>query len=442
LEVAVDPATVIVAVDPGKALNRVWVSNGLGLLEDPVSLPVSREGISYLEQLLTTHAAAGPVIAIEATGSLHRSWVSELERLHPGAVRLFAPSETKAAREQLGSGRFKTDDRDCAALTYLARQGAGRRHSEEVAVDALRAAVRHRRGLVADRKVAQQRLHDQLNALCPGLSAPAGHGRSLAIETPTGQAVLACAAAFAGRAPTTRSLIARAPGRLTKATAEYWVRRWRGCLSPPADAKQRARRLARDLERYRALRADITVLDGEIAVLLEATDGRVLTSLPGVAVLRAAAFAAHSLPIGRFPDAEHLYSATGLAPALYESATLRRRGRISRQGLAEHRDALMGIAWGLSAYSPSFAQRDAELRARGTRRIQARVAIARNACRPAHRLLVTQQPFDERRIFEEGSVAGGDGHVSYAARRRNLACRPPALGRFHGAHESLPIDGA
>ena len=139
----------------------------------------------------------------------------------PGAVRLFAPSETKAARVQLGSGRFKTDDRDCAALTYLARQGAGRRHCEEVAVDALRAAVRHRHGLVADRKVAQQRLHDQLNALCPGLSAPAGHGRSLAIETPTGQAVLACAAAFAGRAPSTRSLIARAPGRLTKATAEY-----------------------------------------------------------------------------------------------------------------------------------------------------------------------------------------------------------------------------
>ena len=32
-----------------------------------------------------------------------------------------------------------------------------------------------------DRKVAQQRLHDQLNALCPGLSAPAGHGRSLPV---------------------------------------------------------------------------------------------------------------------------------------------------------------------------------------------------------------------------------------------------------------------
>jgi hypothetical protein len=45
-------------------------------------------------------------------------------------------------------------------------------------------------------------------------------------------------------------------------------------------------------------------------------------------------------------------------------------------------------------------------------------------------------------IVEEGSVADGDGHPSYAARRRNLACRPPALGRLHGAHESLPLDGA
>ena len=33
-------------------------------------------------------------------------------------------------------------------------------------------------------------------------------------------------------------------------------------------------------------------------------------------------------------------------------------------------------------------------------------------------------------IVEEGSVADGDGHVSYAARRRNLACRPSALGRL------------
>jgi transposase len=112
-------------------------------------------------------------------------------------------------------------------------------------------------------------------------------------------------------------------------------------------------------------------------------------------VVRAASFAAHSLPISRFPDAEHLYSATGLAPAMYQSATVHRGGRISRQGLAEHRNALMGIAWGLSRFSPSFAERDAEYRG-GMAPIQARVALARHACRLSYRLLVTQEPFDEQ----------------------------------------------
>ncbi|MEB0161229.1 transposase, partial [Pseudomonas sp. AH2 (2023)] len=78
-------------------------------------------------------------------------------------------------------------------------------------------------------------------------------------------------------------------------------------------------------------------------------------------------FSAFTLPIERWPTPEHLYSATGLAPATYESSTVTRRGRISRQGLAEHRNALMGIAWGLSQNSPAFAQRDRELRARGFR---------------------------------------------------------------------------
>lgn len=79
LEVALDPSTVIVAVDPGKAFNRVWISNGSGLLADPMTLSVSREGIVELELALNKH---GPnaVIAIEATGSLHRPWVAELER--------------------------------------------------------------------------------------------------------------------------------------------------------------------------------------------------------------------------------------------------------------------------------------------------------------------------------------------------------------------------
>jgi hypothetical protein len=193
--------TLVVAIDPGKAKHRVILVTGeKGLIGAPVSLSTQREGIDRLLEMIASAAAPETVVAIEATGSLHLSWVAEIEHRLPGSTRLFAPSETHAARAQLGSRRFKDDDRDCAALVSLARQGRGR-PAQSGTLDALLDAVRHRRRLIAQRKVARQLLHHQLNALCPGLSAPAGHGRKLGLETPTGQAVLACAVDFAGRAP-------------------------------------------------------------------------------------------------------------------------------------------------------------------------------------------------------------------------------------------------
>jgi transposase len=385
---------VIVAIDPGKVVNRVWITTGDGLVGEPLSLPTSRAGLDRLGALVA--GGACPVFALEATGSLHRAWAAELERRWPGSLRMFAPSQTQAARTQLGTRRFKTDDRDCAALVWLARQGAGQPASTS-AVDALRAAVSHRRGLVLALKPLRQRLHDQLNALAPGLSAPKGHGRALALETSTGRAVLACVVDFAGRPPGVRSLKARADGPLRDATATFWTARWRDCLPPPPDAGLRAARMGRDLARLDALREDIAFVDGQIEQLLADSAGQILTTLPGVATTRAAAFAAHTLPVERFPTPEHLYSATGLAPASYESSTVRRRGGISRTGLPEHRDALIGIAWGLGQFAPAFQQRLSELRARGKTPLEARVALARHACRLCWRMLHTQQPYDDRR---------------------------------------------
>jgi len=98
------------------------------------------------------------------------------------------------------------------------------------------------------------------------------------------------------------------------------------------------------------------------AVLLATSPGQILTTLRGVATARAAAFTAPTLPIERFPTSEHLYSATGLAPASYESASIRRRAGIARTGLPEHRDALRrnaGAHWPRPQAMP-------ELNARGS----------------------------------------------------------------------------
>ena len=63
---------------------------------------------------------------------------------------------------------------------------------------------------------------------------------------------------------------------------------------------------------------------------------------------------------------------------MYDSATVRRH-RLSHQRLAEYRDALTRIASGVRVPT-SFADRNAQLRARVMAAIQARVAPARNAC--------------------------------------------------------------
>ncbi len=401
LQRALSGDRLVVAIDPGKVQHRVWLStDAAGLVTEPLTLPVLRHGLEELARLVEQHAGGQPpLIAIEATGALHRVWTHELARRFPDAVRVFAPSETTAARTQLGSRRFKTDDRDCAALTYLARQGHGRPVlvEQDDAHEALLTAVRFRRGLLTERKAAQQRLHDQVHGLCPGLSAPVGHGRKLDLTGVAGQAVLDCLIDLGGRPAAVRSLQARARGRLRTSDAAYWSERWKACLPPPADVDVRVDRLARSAARWRQLNEDLERVEADMTRLLALTDGQVLTSLPGVKDVRAACFSAFTLPIDRFPTAEHLYSATGLAPARYESSSLRKRGGISRQGLPEHRDALMGIAWGLSQYCGPFIDREEQLRARHMSPIQVRVSLARHACRLLFRMLTTQEPFDEQR---------------------------------------------
>jgi hypothetical protein len=72
------------------------------LVAEPRSLPVLRGGLEELTRLVGEHAGGRqPVVAIEATGNLHRPSTAALEQRFPGSVRLFGPSETTAAWAQL-----------------------------------------------------------------------------------------------------------------------------------------------------------------------------------------------------------------------------------------------------------------------------------------------------------------------------------------------------
>ena len=247
---------------------------------------------------------------------------------------------------------------------------------------------------------------------CPGLSAPAGHGRALSLDTPTGRAVLACAVDFAGRPPTPTIAHGRAPR-----TPDRRDRGVLGCaleelLAPPADAKLRAARLARDVHRLqdsagrhrRRRRASSSELLADSA-------GQILTTLPGVATVRAAAFTAHSLPIERFPTPEHLYSATGLAPASYQSATVAqtRRDQPHRPARAPRRADGHRLGPGRSTRPPS-RRRDAELRARGmTGRSKHGSRSPATPAGSAGDCFTPNSPTTIGVTIAPGETAGGDG---------------------------------
>jgi transposase len=210
---------------------------------------------------------------------------------------------------------------------------------------------------------------------------------------------------------------------MTDQTAAFWAQRCKRLLDAPADGELRATRLGRDLLRWKQLQHDIVLADDQLTALLAQTARQILTALPGVAVIRAAEFSAYTLPVERWATPEHLYSATGLATATYQSSTITRRGRISRQGLPEHRNALVGIAWGLSLSSRAFRARNAELQARGFRPIQARIALARHACRTT----APNQPARPHSGRPDTHLADPRKHRDHQSRRRPTAS--PALDR-------------
>ena len=290
----------VVAIDPGKVSNRVWITTGDGVIGEPLSLPTSRTGLDRLGALVA--GGGSPLFALEATGALHRAWAAELRAALAG-VAADVRAVSDAGREDAA-----WDAAGSRPTIVTARRWSG---SPARAPGSLRRMLRWRPCSRRSRTVASScsrsnRCGSDFTISStrsrPWLSAPKGHGRAFALETATGRAVLACAVDFAGRAPGVRSLQARADGRLRDATATFWSTRWRDCLAPPPDAGLRAARMGRDLTRFDALREDIAFVDDQIEPLLAASAGEILTTLPGVSTTLARGIRRLHAPDRTLPD--------------------------------------------------------------------------------------------------------------------------------------------
>jgi len=400
-----DPARCLVAaVDVGKSAALALLADHHGqLVGAPVEFALTEPGVARLEAALAAARAARDAVSlrvgVETAGHYHRTLVARLVAGAHDVVEL-NPAHVKAARATLGSRRLKSDLRDGAAMVELLVRGAGRRPQVRDAAMAAQAAwVAHRRRKIAARTALGNQLLGTLDLVFPGLDGCFGDllgaraGRLIVAELADpdrmrrlgvdGLRRFCHRRGVALRRPKAAQLIAAAQAALRLPAGEHAVR---------------LVLLRAEVALLAALEADIAAAEAELASVLPDTPAGVLSSLPGVAVIRASAYGAALGDPARYPDAAAAYRASGLVPAAYESAG-RARGRqaISREGSVELRRAILELGRGLGRSEPDFVRYRRELTARGKPAGVVAIAVAHRAHRLAFALIRTEQSYDPGR---------------------------------------------
>ena len=400
-----------VGVDVGKYEALCLIADHRGeVVGQALTFALTEPGVRALEQQVRSavicRAAVSVRIGVETAGHYHRTVVSRLVAAGHDVVEL-NPAHVKAARAQQGARRFKTDLRDAAAIVDLVSRGAGRapqQRADALVAQLVHARLRQRR--VHARSALTNQLLGTLDLVFPGLD-----GCFDDIFTTKVGRVLLHELADPDRlhrlgVDGLPAFTARRGVRLSRRKAEQLHRAAGDALRLPGHERAcRAAVLTADLQMLDALNAQIAQAERMLLAVLPDTPAAVLTSLPGVGVVRASNYGAALGDHTRFLNAEQAYRCSGLVPASYESAGRARGSQsISREGNVELRAAIIELGRGLAQRDPDFARYRATVSAR-MKPLQAAIAVGHRAHRLAFALMRSGEPYDPSRLAE--SVANG-----------------------------------
>lgn len=295
-------------------------------------------------------------VGVESAGHYHRTLVARLRTEGFEVVEL-NPAAVKEARSQQLLRRLKSDARDLGAMAELMVRGAGR--APAVKTDALAAQAAwaaHRRRKVAARAALANQVIGQLDLVFPGLDGcfsdvlGAKAGRVIVSEICDPDRALRQGVAGL------RRFVSRRGVALSTPKATEVIEAARVALRLPASERAvLGRVLAADLSLLSKLEAEVAGAEVALGEVLADTPAGILTSLPGVGVVRASNYGAGIGDPARFANAAGAYRAAGLVPTSYESARRARPGQhISREGSVELRQAIIELGRGLSQHDPDF----------------------------------------------------------------------------------------
>lgn len=402
----------VVPVDVGKLTAMALVADHYGeIAVAPFEFDLTETGFVSLAAAIGRAEALRSAeivrVGVESAGHYHRTLVA---RLRAGGFEVVElnPAAVKEARSQQLLRRLKSDARDLGAMAELMIRGGGRSPAVRTEALATQAAwVAHRRRKVAAHSALANQVIGQLDLVFPGLDGcfsdllRAKAGRVIAAEICDPDRVRRQGVAGLRRFVARRGVILSTP----KATQVVDAARVALRL-PAAERAALGRVLAADLSLLAVFEAEITAAETALGEVLSDTPAGILTTLPGVGVVRASNYGAGIGDPSRFANAAGAYRAAGLVPTSYESAGRARPGQhISREGSVELRQAIIELGRGLSQHEPDFiGYRRRLLEARKPASVAA-VAVGHRAHRLAFAMLRSQQPYDPERWSE--SVAAG-----------------------------------
>lgn len=411
----VDPMRcLVVPVDVGKRSAMALVADHHGeIAVSPFEFKLDEHGVGGLlcaiEAVVAERDAAVWRVGVESAGHYHRTLVARLRSAGMEVVEL-NPAAVKEARSQQLLRRLKSDERDLGAMAELMIRGAGRPPQlRDEAMAAQAAWMGHRRRKVAALVALSNQVLGHLDVLFPGLD---GCFNGI-LRTKAGIVIVRDLADPARMrrlgVEGLRRFVARRGVVLQRPKAEQLLEAARKALRlPPAERAPVQALLAADVALLCALVEEIARADDALAAVLHVTPAGVLTSLPGVGVVRASAYGAAIGDPSRFPNAAAAYRASGLVPTEYSSAGRRRGGQhISREGSVELRSAIIELGRGLAGHEEDFAAYRRRLVSNGKRSAVAAVAVGHRAHRLAFAMLRSQEPYDPKRW----ATAVADGPV-------------------------------
>jgi transposase len=363
-----------------------------------VSRRVENEPVAIatlVDELERLRAAHGPItIGIDVVGGIATLLAAMLAEA--GFQLVHVPGlAVNRARQGTSGGEHKSDPRDARVIADQVRTRSDLRPLEngsELDVE-LRLLVGRRRELVTEQTRRIGRLRDLLASIHPGLER---------IVEPTQKASLWLLCRYVTPAEIRRAggkrildYLLRA-GNIRRTHAER--------LAQQALAAARAQQLALPGERIAAelvrelaqealsARDRLATLDAQLEeALARHPDAALIRSLPGMGATLTAEFIAEAGGIDRFPTADRLAAAAGLAPILKQSGKVRYLQRAHGGNKALKRVFYQSAFCSLQ--HPASRAFYARKRREGKRHHQALIALARRRIDVLHAILRTRQPY-------------------------------------------------